>query len=219
LDTEDGHEFAYQRILTACGKYADCPKFFPSDSKGFGGFDIADSVQQWMHTAEQISIGGRKQVLEDGPDVGNSESDSDHEDRGDELTGVYVGMKLDSQGRPVDQSHKLANDQANALRAVASHAASGPSTQVSRSDPPPVQEEKPTALSTDKVQSGTEDQKTSTGSKKKKARQPVEKSSQTSESNQGMITRSQAKKASGAGGLRPAVGSGQTDTCVADGNE
>jgi hypothetical protein len=53
---------------------------------------------------------------------------------------------------------------------------------------------------------------------KKTAGQPVEKSSQANESTHGMITRSQAKKASGAGSLRPAVGSGQTDTCVVYGH-
>jgi hypothetical protein len=90
LDTENGHDLAYQRILSACTKYADPPRFFPSDSQEFGGLDIAVSVPLWMHMAAQVSVGGRKQVLEDGADVCNSESDSDHEDGGDELTGAYL---------------------------------------------------------------------------------------------------------------------------------
>jgi hypothetical protein len=79
LDTENGHELAYQKILLACGKYAECPRFFRSDSLDFGDIDAAN-VPKWMNMAEQVSVGGRKQVLEDGADVCNSESDSGHED-------------------------------------------------------------------------------------------------------------------------------------------
>jgi hypothetical protein len=83
-----------------------------------------------MHTAEQVSVGGRKQVLEDGSDVCNSESDSDTEDHGDRLTNAYVGIPTDSEGNPLSVEHKLANYHANAIRAAASQAASGCSSQV-----------------------------------------------------------------------------------------
>jgi hypothetical protein len=45
-----------------------------------------------MHTAEEVSIGGRMQVLEDGNDVCDSESDSESEGHGDELTGCNKGI-------------------------------------------------------------------------------------------------------------------------------
>jgi hypothetical protein len=123
--------------------------------------------------------------------VCNSESDSDHEDRGDELTGVHAGMTLDSRGRPVDQSHKPANDQANALRAAASQAVSGPSSQASRFDLPLVQERKATPLnSDDEAQPRPYDQERAIAREKKMARAPLEKSSQISESLHPMATRS-----------------------------
>jgi hypothetical protein len=68
------------------------------DSQEFGGLDIAASVPLWMHTSAQVSVGGRKQVLEDRGDLCNSESDSDHEDRGDELTGSSRWWRLRGDG-------------------------------------------------------------------------------------------------------------------------
>jgi hypothetical protein len=38
-----------------------------------------------MNTAAQVSIGGRRQMLEDGNDLCNSESDSENEDHGEDL--------------------------------------------------------------------------------------------------------------------------------------
>jgi hypothetical protein len=122
---------------------------------------------------------------------------------------MYVNMKLDSQGRPVVQSHKIAEDQANELRAAASQLASGFSSQASRFDLPPAQERKATQLnSEDEAQPLSYDQERAIGHAKKMARAPLEKSTQASESLHTMTTRSQAKKASGAGGLRSGVGSG-----------
>jgi hypothetical protein len=68
--------------------------------------------------------------------------------------------------------------------------------------------------SDDEGQFRTEDQKGLAEIAKKKARQPVDKS----ESLHPMTTRSQSKRANGAGSLRPAVGSGKADTCVANGH-
>jgi hypothetical protein len=120
-------------------------------------------------------------------------------------------MKLDSKGRPVDHSHKLTAEQANSQRAEASKASEPNSTLMF--------ERKATlSNSDDDDQHMSYDQERALKKAKKMAREPLEKSSQAKESTHGMITRSQAKTASGAGGLRPAVGSGQTDTCVANGH-
>jgi hypothetical protein len=91
--------------------------------------------------------------------------------------------------------------------------------KATESNPPsPVFERKATpSNSDDEGQPVSYDQERALEKAKKMARRPLEKSSQAGESIHGMTTRSQAKKASGAGGLRPAVGSGQTDTCVAGG--
>jgi hypothetical protein len=114
-------EIAYQRIESACSLFESPPNFYSDDLQSFGGLDIVEKVPLWMHTAAQVSIGGQKQVLEGGADVCNSESDSENEGFGEELTGMYtLDVPLDSKGQPVDGRHKLSNAQASALRAQAS---------------------------------------------------------------------------------------------------
>jgi hypothetical protein len=116
----EGHEIAYQPISAACTLFESPPAFYSADSQSFGGLDIVEKVPLWMHTAAQVSIGGRKQILEDGADVCNSESHSENEDFGEELTGMYTSdVPLDAKGCPVDGRHKLSEAQANALRAQA----------------------------------------------------------------------------------------------------
>jgi hypothetical protein len=73
-----------------------------------------------MHTAKEVSIGGRRQVRDDGNDVCDSESDSKNEDRGETLTGTYTSeIEIGKDGRPVNSGYRLPEDQANALRASA----------------------------------------------------------------------------------------------------
>jgi hypothetical protein len=132
-------------------------------------------------------------------------------------------MTWDSHGDPKSNEHKMEKSQANMARLLAkgaSRAASSTGSQASQMDPStPAQERKATRLdSDDEAPPLSYDQEMAIGHARKMARAPLEKSSQASESSYGMTTRSQAKKASGAGGLRPGVGSGQTDTCVAKGH-
>jgi hypothetical protein len=143
-----------------------------------------------MHTAAQVSIGGRKQVLENGADVCNSGSDSENEDHGETLKGAYTSdIPLDSNGNPISASHKLSQAQADALRAKAARP--------------------PRPLTPTPVVSVLPDPPKSSG-KKKAPKVPVK-------SEHPMGTRSKSKTASGAGSLRPVGGSGSTDTCVATG--
>jgi hypothetical protein len=117
LDPEASHDIAYERILAACASFENPPGFFSSDSQDFGGLDIVERVPKWMHTAKEISIGGRRQVLEDGNDVCDSESDSDNEDHGEKLTGIYTPeIPVGEEGRPLNSAYKLSNDQSNAMR-------------------------------------------------------------------------------------------------------
>jgi hypothetical protein len=117
--------------LLACSLYENPPVFFSADSQDFGGLDIADKIQLWMHRAAQVSTGGLRQVLENGQDVCNSESDSENEDHGEVLSGMYApDIPLDSNGNPIDARHKLSEAQANALRAQAAQS-SRPTTQAS----------------------------------------------------------------------------------------
>jgi hypothetical protein len=163
----EGHEIAYERISNACSEYIAPLAFYPADSQEFGGIDPA-KVPIWMHTAAQVATGGREQVLEDGADVCNSESDSENEDHGEVLKGVYTNeIPVDSNGQPIEARHQLTSSQAEVLRAKAAQ----PPRPVS---PSPVVSAPPS-----------------------KTESPMS-----------------SGKASRAGGLRPATGSGQTDTCV-----
>jgi hypothetical protein len=78
----EGHEIAYQRISDVFSLYEVRPAFYPADAQSVGDLDIAEKVPGWMNAAAQIAVGGRKQVLENGVDVCNSESDSEDEDHG-----------------------------------------------------------------------------------------------------------------------------------------
>jgi hypothetical protein len=70
-----------------------------------------------MYTAKQISIGGRRQVLEDGADACNSESDSENEDHGEILTGMCTSeIPVDQEGNPLTAAYKLTSEQAAVLR-------------------------------------------------------------------------------------------------------
>jgi hypothetical protein len=158
-----------------------------------------------MSTASQIATGWRRQVPEDGPDVINSESDSDNEQHGYVLMDAYRGIPTDSNGDPKGSAHKMENSHTDLVRRQArdtSRAVSSPCSQVSRMDPPPpppAYKRKATPLNSDEDdQVMSEDQKRCLKYAKKKAGAPLEKSSQANESMHPMATRSQLKKASGA---------------------
>jgi hypothetical protein len=173
--------------------------FFPSDQSDSLEPEVEAKVPGWMHSAEQVSIGGRKQVLEDGNDVCNSESDSDSEDHGSEIKDAYQGVPTDSHGGPLGASHRVSTEQANALRASVKHI----SSQASRMDSPPAQERKATPVNSD-----NEDQERMTEDQKKVqagARRRSQKAAQAS--TDPMETR-RSEKASRAGGLRSGGGPG-----------
>jgi hypothetical protein len=115
----DGHDIAYAKISDACSKFQTPPAFYSADSQDFGGTDPS-TVPFWMHTAAQIATGGRKQVLENGADVCNSESDSENEEHGEELKGEHTAdVPVDSNGQPVLGKCKLSSTQAEILRLAA----------------------------------------------------------------------------------------------------
>jgi hypothetical protein len=160
LDMENGHDTAYQRILSACSKCECPPVFFPSDSHDFGGLLISEKVQVWMHTAAQVSIGGRKQVPENGADSCDSESDSENEDHTEVLSGMHTkDIPLDAKGQPIDPRYKLSVEQASALRAQAARLeseslrsatqASAAGTQMPTTHFPTLREEKLTPVNSE----------------------------------------------------------------------
>jgi hypothetical protein len=71
---------------------------------------LAANSGKWMEDAKRIAIGNHRQVLEDGPDVCDSESDNDYSENSDVLEGMYTeGASLSSA--------RLTTEQSNALRA------------------------------------------------------------------------------------------------------
>jgi hypothetical protein len=152
-------------------------------------------------------------VLEDGADVCNSESDSENEDHGDELTGCYVGIPLDDQGNPLSASYKLSEQQAAALRweaqqsrgfAVSTTQTFVTGTQIPTTHSLPLREEKLTPMNPDdKPNSTTRGQKraqatASRSAQKANVRGPpapsrFERAGELTQGKSGMTTRSQVK--------------------------
>jgi hypothetical protein len=109
--------YAYQRIFAACIAYEKMPIFYSSESPELGALGIESKVPEWMHTAKEVSIGGHMQVLEDGVDVCDSGSDSENEDHGEVLSGMYTSkIPVDQEGNPLSAAYKLSPEQAAALR-------------------------------------------------------------------------------------------------------
>jgi hypothetical protein len=176
--------------------------FFAIDQEELKSQVVPSKIDEWMSTASQIATGGRRQVPEDGPDVINSESDSDNEQREDLLTGAYIGVSTDSHGDPKGSAQHLENRQADLLRLQA-RGASGVSSQASKMDQPPTHEKKATPMNSDNdyQEAMTEDQKRAQKGANRRARKAAQPSAHP------METRG-SEKASRAGGLRSGVGSG-----------
>jgi hypothetical protein len=242
----EGHQIACPRISNASFKYEAPPAFYSADSQDFGGIDPA-KVRLWMHTAAQVSIGGRSTVLEDGADVCNSESDSDKEDHGEALKGMYSeDVPRDSNGNPILGKCRLSPTQAEILRLAALLNSRPPSDYSSATESSCSEGEDsvdefyrcnpqvPKFSKLVAIRNPTEEEKALIAQMVKDSRERLGKehvippkstprratrsTHEPEESVHPMTTRSKSEKASGAGGLRPAVGSGQKDTRVARGN-
>jgi hypothetical protein len=76
IDSENGHPVAYTQILQVSQTFEYPPIFLKEDSEQItSNPDLAPKVPVWMNTAAQVATGNRKMVLEDGPDVMNSDDD------------------------------------------------------------------------------------------------------------------------------------------------
>jgi hypothetical protein len=92
---EEGHDIACQRILAAANQFELTPTFLKEDSEVIlSDPKKAELVPQWMCMAEQVAIGGRSRVLQDGPDTPNSDDEAKEDVEADKLTDMYApGMK------------------------------------------------------------------------------------------------------------------------------
>jgi hypothetical protein len=92
IDSVDGRPIAYT------------PVFLKEDSPQVTTSENADKVPVWMNIAAQVAIGNRRMVLEDGPDVMNSDDDDAIEDvKPDEEKGMYTA-EMDPEKGPVKLS-------------------------------------------------------------------------------------------------------------------
>jgi hypothetical protein len=166
--------------------------------------------------------------------MNSDDEESLKEEHGEVLTGMYVGG--------VKQPIILSQSEAARQRAIATaikglqgspwaQSSASPSSvrveasgsDLSRSssssrfpDPSTARPEVETSGPHNSPKSASAPQKGKGGTKKgSKGSKAVTRPADDSESSPPMLTR---RKASGAGGLRPAVGSGQTDTCVPQGH-
>jgi hypothetical protein len=230
VDPEDGHPIAYEAILRESQKFETTPLFLRVDCDVVVNDPLlAANVPEWLAKSRQVATGNRRRVLENGADVMSSSDEDDPKMKPDELTGVYTA-EMDPKAGP----HKLSQAEATQQRVMAQafRAAGFPdpvksyrlstdaqtfpseaaypqgvdksvtrSRAVTDSTPPPNSLMAPAETPT-KGQQAPERPKKGQESPGTKVPTP-------------MVTR---QHASGAGGLLPGGGSGQMDTCVAQGN-
>jgi hypothetical protein len=81
----------------------------PSSDHHFGGRFRLESwpvlpqhVTEWIQDAKRVAVSCHRQVLEDGPDVCDSESDSENSDHGEmsTYTDMYTSEMLGPDGKP-----------------------------------------------------------------------------------------------------------------------
>jgi hypothetical protein len=208
----------------------------------------ADMVPVWMNIAAQVATGNRRMVLENGPDKMNSDDDDALEDvKPDEEKGMYTA-EMDPRNGPIKLTQAQVAFQmaaGQALKAMKlpprSQSPVGGSSDVS-------EPEKPVYLFNPFVPRSVTPTGSAPAAPPPRSSTPVSKESpvlpirkadvpprpvtptinvpsdtlpnlQKGKSSGKRGGKKSTSKASRAGGLRPGVGgSGQTDTCVAQGN-
>jgi hypothetical protein len=106
-DMADGQEEAFERIVLARESFEHPPIFFSTDQEELKHHVDPSKIDEWMRTASQGATGNRRQVPENGPDVTNSESDSDNEQHGDVIMNGYVGISMNANVDPTGSEHHL----------------------------------------------------------------------------------------------------------------
>jgi hypothetical protein len=116
IDSEDGHPIAYSVILQAAQSYERPPFFLKEYHEQITSDPVmSEKVPGWMNIAAKVATGNRRRVLEDGPDVMNSDDEDAIEDvKPDEEKGMYTAEMDPRRGPQV-----LYQAQAAALRAAA----------------------------------------------------------------------------------------------------
>jgi hypothetical protein len=121
----DGQEEACERIVSARDEFEHPPIFCATNQEELKHHVDPSKIDEWMTTASQIAIGSRRRVPENGPDVMNSERDSDNEQHGDEILDGHLGIKTDAHGNPLGKEHHMETSQAELIRRAAKMASVG----------------------------------------------------------------------------------------------
>jgi hypothetical protein len=124
--TIDGpRQKAYRRILdmSVTWPMTSRPIMLLEDSEQLGRWpDLAHHSSEWMEDAKRIAIAGYRQVLEDGPERRDSESDAEYSDHGEQWSDadMYTPEMSGPDGKPKNGgSQRLFTARANARRAAA----------------------------------------------------------------------------------------------------
>jgi hypothetical protein len=108
-DLEDNSEL-YEAILNESDQFECPPLFMREDCDELTSHPVwALKIGQWMITAARVATGSRPRVLEDGPDVMNSDDeDSKKDEHGEELTGMYAnGCSTLEEARMTEQQAQV----------------------------------------------------------------------------------------------------------------
>jgi hypothetical protein len=114
-DLED-HSGLYSAILQESDLFECPPIFMREDCDQLTSHPVwALNIAKWMITAARVATGSRRRVLEDGPDVMNSDDeDAKKEDHGEVLTEMYAA------GCSSLEQARISEQQAQMQRAMAS---------------------------------------------------------------------------------------------------
>jgi hypothetical protein len=110
-NNSDGQGEACERIVSGMDQFEHPPMFFSSNQEELKQQMNTENIDEWMTTASHIATESRRQVIEDGPDVMNSDNDSDNEQHGDEILDGYIGIKTDAHGNPIGKEHHMETSQ------------------------------------------------------------------------------------------------------------
>jgi hypothetical protein len=118
-DSEDGHQVAYTAILQAAQSYERPPLLLKEDHEKIASDPVmAEKVPEWMNIAAKVATGNRRRVLENGPDVMNSDDEDALEDvKPDEEKGMYTA-EIDPEKSPMKLTQAHAAAQRAAVRAL-----------------------------------------------------------------------------------------------------
>jgi hypothetical protein len=90
FDIKGNRDIVYENGLQEKETWLEFPVFMPEDGLCLTIYPVlVQPVQEWMEDTKRIAVAGDCQVLVDGPDVCDSESEAEYSDHGKVLEGMY----------------------------------------------------------------------------------------------------------------------------------